>query len=75
MPHMLCNGSSGIRSVVDEEVGNSNGLFSNATCNTCEMAVIWMQNQLTQNQTQDLVLQYINQVSFLTCNTNARIIL
>ncbi|CAO2178893.1 unnamed protein product [Urochloa humidicola] len=53
--------SAGIRSVVDDEAGESNGLFNEAMCNACEMAIVWIQNQLAQNQTQDLVLQYINQ--------------
>ncbi|CAL4962228.1 unnamed protein product [Urochloa decumbens] len=54
--------SAGIRSVVDDEAGESNGLFNEAMCNACETAVVWIQNQLAQNQTQDLVLQYINQL-------------
>ncbi|KAL6845334.1 hypothetical protein ACP4OV_024829 [Aristida adscensionis] len=54
--------SAGIRSVVDDEVGESNGTFSDAMCNACETAVVWMQDQLAQNQTQDLVLQYVNQL-------------
>ncbi|CAD6237587.1 unnamed protein product [Miscanthus lutarioriparius] len=54
--------SAGIRSVVDDEAGKSNGLFNDAMCNACETAVVWMQSQLAQNQTQDLVLQYINQL-------------
>ena len=67
--------STGIWSVVDDGAGESNGLFSEAMCNACETAVVWIQNQLAQNQTQDVVLQYINQVSFIACNTNARILL
>jgi hypothetical protein len=31
-------------------------------CNVCEMAVVWMQNQLSQNKTQDLILDYVDQV-------------
>ncbi|RLM93831.1 aspartic proteinase oryzasin-1-like [Panicum miliaceum] len=53
---------AGIRSVVDDGVGESNGLFNEAMCNACETAVVWIQNQLAQNQTQDVVLQYINQL-------------
>jgi phytepsin len=72
----VCNISvAGIRSVVDDGVGESNGLFNEAMCNACETAVVWIQNQLAQNQTQDVVLQYINQVSFIACKTNARILL
>ena len=29
-------------------------------CNACEMDVVWMQNQLAQNKTQELILNYIN---------------
>uniref|UniRef100_A0A0E0C5N4 Peptidase A1 domain-containing protein n=1 Tax=Oryza meridionalis TaxID=40149 RepID=A0A0E0C5N4_9ORYZ len=54
--------SAGIRSVVDDEVGKSSGPFSSGMCNACETAVVWMHTQLAQNQTQDLVLQYINQL-------------
>lgn len=54
--------SAGIKSVVDDEAGESNGLQSGPMCNACEMAVVWMQNQLAQNKTQDLILNYINQL-------------
>jgi hypothetical protein len=61
---MLCKHSAGIRSVVDDEAGKSNGgLKSDPMCNACEMAVVWMQNQLAQNKTQELILNYINQAS------------
>uniref|UniRef100_A0A0E0JM18 Peptidase A1 domain-containing protein n=1 Tax=Oryza punctata TaxID=4537 RepID=A0A0E0JM18_ORYPU len=54
--------SAGIRSVVDDEVEKSSGPFRSAMCNACETAVVWMHTQLAQNQTQGLVLQYINQL-------------
>jgi phytepsin len=54
--------SPGIRSVVDDEAGKSNGLRTDPMCGACEMAVVWMQNQLKQNKTQDLILNYINQL-------------
>ncbi|RWW34457.1 hypothetical protein GW17_00000778 [Ensete ventricosum] len=34
----------------------------NSVCRVCEMAVVWMQNQLRQNQTQEHVLNYINEL-------------
>ena len=34
-------------------------------CNACEMAVVWMQNQLAKNKTQELILNYINQVCLI----------
>ena len=33
-----------------------------ALCTVCEMAVIWIQNQLRQKGTKERVLNYINQV-------------
>ncbi|EPS60672.1 aspartic proteinase 1, partial [Genlisea aurea] len=48
--------SGGIESVVDE---NSGGL-RDAMCSTCEMAVVWMQNQLRRNRTQDQILEYVD---------------
>lgn len=53
--------SAGIESVVDEKDGRSSGL-NDAMCSACEMAVVWMQNQLKQNQTQDRILNYVNEV-------------
>ncbi|XP_040259948.1 aspartic proteinase oryzasin-1-like isoform X3 [Aegilops tauschii subsp. strangulata] len=49
---------AGIRSVLDHEVGRSNDVM----CHACEMAVVWMTNQLAKNQTQDLIFKYINQL-------------
>lgn len=54
--------STGIESVVDESNGKSSGVLNNAMCSACEMAVVWMQNQLQQNQTQENILQYVNEV-------------
>ncbi|KAL5227569.1 hypothetical protein ABZP36_015834 [Zizania latifolia] len=49
--------SNKIESVVDKEkVG------SDLSCTACEMAVIWIQNQLRQNKTRELILQYANQL-------------
>lgn len=42
----------------------STGLQSDAMCSACEMAVVWMQNQLRQNQTKEHILNYINEVGF-----------
>ncbi|KAG8385764.1 hypothetical protein BUALT_Bualt03G0079200 [Buddleja alternifolia] len=53
--------SAGIESVVDEQEGRSSGL-GDAMCSACEMAVVWMQNQLRQNQTQDRILNYVNEL-------------
>lgn len=58
----LC--SAGIRSVVDEmNVGKtSSGLTDDPMCSVCEMAVVWMQNRLRQNETQERILNYVNEV-------------
>ncbi|KAF5207778.1 Aspartic proteinase protein [Thalictrum thalictroides] len=57
--------SAGIRSVVDDtNVGKSSGRLGgdNPACTACEMAVVWMQNQLRQNQTQERILNYVNEL-------------
>ncbi|MQM10793.1 hypothetical protein Taro_043691 [Colocasia esculenta] len=51
----------GIESVVDNS-GDKSSLGSDAMCSACEMAVVWMQNRLRQNQTQDQILSYINEL-------------
>lgn len=58
----MCSYSAGIESVVDENKGKSNGVIRDAMCSACEMAVVWMQNQLMQNQTQNNILNYANEV-------------
>lgn len=52
-----------IENVVDESNGKSSGILHSAMCPACEMAVVWMQNQLMENQTQDRILDYANQVT------------
>ncbi|GKV38773.1 hypothetical protein SLEP1_g46647 [Rubroshorea leprosula] len=54
--------SMGIASVVDEKNQKASGGLRDTMCSTCEMAVVWMQNQLRQNQTQDRILNYINEL-------------
>ncbi|XP_022720635.1 aspartic proteinase-like [Durio zibethinus] len=54
--------SMGIESVVDENNGKSSGILHDAMCPACEMAVVWMQNQLKQNQTADHILNYVNEL-------------
>lgn len=52
-----------IESVVDKESNaNSYGL-RDEMCTVCEMAVVWMQTQLKRNQTQEKIIDYINEVS------------
>ncbi|XP_073007971.1 aspartic proteinase oryzasin-1-like [Typha latifolia] len=54
--------STGIESVVNDNVDRSDGGLTDGMCNVCEMTVVWMQNQLRQNQTQDRILNYINEL-------------
>ncbi|CAL9074657.1 unnamed protein product [Musa textilis] len=51
--------SIAIESVVNENKDVSSGLHNDAMCNACEMALVWMQNQLSQNQTQEKMLNHI----------------
>ncbi|KAL2341307.1 hypothetical protein Fmac_009247 [Flemingia macrophylla] len=52
----------GIESVVDKNERKSFGGVRDATCSTCEMAVIWMQNQLRQNQTENRIIDYASEL-------------
>ncbi|XP_042385221.1 aspartic proteinase oryzasin-1-like isoform X2 [Zingiber officinale] len=55
--------STGIENVVaDENTEASAHLHSEAMCNSCEMAVVWMQNQLLRNQTEERVLNYVDEL-------------
>lgn len=54
--------SMGIESVVDMNVGKSSGGLHDAMCAACEMAVVWMQNQLRRNQTEERILNYANEL-------------
>ncbi|KAK7245886.1 hypothetical protein RIF29_40740 [Crotalaria pallida] len=54
--------SMGIESVVDRNERQSSGDFRDATCSACEMAVVWMQNQVRQNQTKEQIIDYINEL-------------
>ena len=54
----------GIESVVHQSSGKVSSGIHDAMCPACEMAVVWMQNQLKQNQTQDRILNYVNEVEY-----------
>ncbi|KAL6990754.1 Aspartic endopeptidase [Sarracenia purpurea var. burkii] len=54
--------SMGIESVVDEKNGGRSAGRQDAMCSACEMTVVWMQNQLKQNLTQDRILNYVNEL-------------
>lgn len=48
--------------MVDDDGGKLSAGHNDAMCTACEMAVVWMQNQLRQNQTQEQILSYVNEV-------------
>lgn len=50
-----------IESVVDENNAKSSGV-SDEMCTFCEMAVVWMQNQIRRNETEDSIIDYANQL-------------
>ncbi|XP_020268108.1 phytepsin-like isoform X2 [Asparagus officinalis] len=59
----LCafDGTRGVSIGIESVVSNGkSSVGSDVMCNACEMAVVWMQNQLKQNQTQEAILNYIN---------------
>ncbi|KAH9622311.1 hypothetical protein KSS87_010670 [Heliosperma pusillum] len=53
--------SMGIESVVDKEISeNTSGGSRDAMCSACEMSVVWMNNELQQNATEDRVISYVD---------------
>ncbi|KMZ70101.1 putative Aspartic proteinase [Zostera marina] len=59
----LCefNGIHGVSMGIETVVGHNN-LQSDAMCNVCEMTVVWMRSKLSQNQTQENILNYVNEL-------------
>ncbi|XP_047334470.1 cyprosin-like [Impatiens glandulifera] len=53
--------SIGIRSVVDAENNEDEGVNSNPMCTACQMIVVFIQNHMRQNETGDQILNFINQ--------------
>ncbi|KAL4581346.1 hypothetical protein LXL04_017560 [Taraxacum kok-saghyz] len=51
--------SSMIESVVDK---NNNGVVHDEMCTFCEMAVVWVQTQIKKNQTEDSIINYVNEL-------------
>ena len=54
-----------IESVVEDSSDKSSDDLHDAMCIACEMMVVWMQNQLRRNDTEDQILDYVNAVSLL----------
>ncbi|KAK4743414.1 hypothetical protein SAY87_001415 [Trapa incisa] len=52
-----------IENLVNEKRGMSSGGVPDASCSVCEMVVVWMQNKLKQNQTEDQILNYANETA------------
>ncbi|XVF81635.1 hypothetical protein PTKIN_Ptkin15bG0171000 [Pterospermum kingtungense] len=50
--------SAQIESVADESLGKSSN--GDVMCTACEMAVVWMQNKLRKNETEEQILDYVN---------------
>ncbi|KAL0444008.1 UNVERIFIED_CONTAM: Aspartic proteinase A1 [Sesamum latifolium] len=50
-----------IESVVDKDSNKDSGLHDEM-CTACQMAVVWMQNQLRRNVTEEKILDYINEL-------------
>lgn len=57
----------GIETVVDEKIETTSDGVHDAACSACEMAVVWIQNQLklNLNQTEEQILNYANEVTKL----------
>ncbi|KAK7846886.1 aspartic proteinase a1 [Quercus suber] len=49
-------------SVLDESKDKTSDGVHDAMCTACEMAVVWMANQLRRNQTEEQILDYVNQL-------------
>jgi len=54
-----------IESVVEENSDKSSDGLHDAMCTACEMMVVWMENRLRLNDTEDQILDYVNNVSLL----------
>ncbi|XP_024960815.1 cyprosin [Cynara cardunculus var. scolymus] len=50
-----------IESVVDKSKGKSSGLHDEM-CTMCQMAVVWMQNQIRQNETEENIINYVDKL-------------
>ena len=48
---------------MDESKEKTSDGLQDAACTACEMMVVWMQNRLKLNETEDQVLNYVNQVN------------
>uniref|UniRef100_A0A6N2MB49 Peptidase A1 domain-containing protein n=2 Tax=Salix viminalis TaxID=40686 RepID=A0A6N2MB49_SALVM len=51
-----------IESMVEENSDKSSGGLHDASCTACEMMVVWMENRLRLNDTEDNILNYVNEL-------------
>ncbi|OAY69558.1 Aspartic proteinase [Ananas comosus] len=56
------NVGSGIESVVEKQKKERSSVGDNLLCTACEMAVVWIENQLRENQTKEKILAYANEL-------------
>ncbi|CAK7348993.1 unnamed protein product [Dovyalis caffra] len=54
--------SMNIESVVEESSDKSSDGLHDAMCTACEMMVVWMENRLRLNETEDNILNYVNEL-------------
>ncbi|KAI3702562.1 hypothetical protein L6452_28305 [Arctium lappa] len=54
--------SSIIESVVDHNNDKSSGGIRDEMCTFCEMTVVWMQNEINRNETEDNIINYVNEL-------------
>lgn len=57
------NFSMRIQSVVDENIEKTSYSWNDAGCTACEMAVVWIKNQLRLNETEQHILDYASAVN------------
>lgn len=48
--------------MVDKQKEEDSSLNQDVLCTACEMAVVWIENQLRENQTKERMLAYANEV-------------
>ncbi|KAE8769435.1 aspartic proteinase-like [Hordeum vulgare] len=68
-PHKVCSqiglcvfdGSHSVSNQIEYVINKKEKRGSDLLCTACEMTVVWIQNQLRKNQTEELILQYANQ--------------
>ncbi|KAJ9176887.1 hypothetical protein P3X46_012154 [Hevea brasiliensis] len=54
--------SANIDNVVDETIDKVSNGVEDATCTACEMMVVWMQNRIKLNETEEKILNYVNEL-------------